>query len=131
MKNILLLFVLLNTILGATVLVTKASKDILYNEKITTSNVYFDYTNNLKRSCSPISKQELKKNEYVAKIILKRGRIICKKDIVVATRNKIIFNFGSIQIERDGKVIKETNEYIRIKQANGKIEKIYKNGNIK
>ncbi|RLA74128.1 MAG: hypothetical protein DRG78_21570 [Epsilonproteobacteria bacterium] len=128
MKGIFLLFITLSTILNAAVQVTKASEEIPYNSRITTSNVYFDYVNNLKTSCSPINKDILKKNVYVAKIILKRGRIICRKDVVIANQNRIIFNFGSIEIEKDGKLIRETGSYIKIKNTNGKIEKIYKNG---
>ena len=40
----------------------------------------------------------------------------------------MIFDFGNIEIEKDGKVIKDTKQYVRIKNNDGTIEKIYKDG---
>ena len=33
-----------------------------------------------------------------------------------------------IEVEREGSVIKETNQYIKIKNLDGSVEKIYKDG---
>jgi hypothetical protein len=115
--------------INASVLVVKASKDINYKAKINSSVVYLAYVNDVKRSCSPISKKDIIAHQYRAKLILKKNRIICKKDLYIGQLNKLIFDFGNIAIERDGKLIKETTDYIKIRNENGKIEKIYKHEN--
>jgi hypothetical protein len=110
------------------VLVVKASKNIKYKEKIEPSYVHLEYINNLKRSCSLVTKDDIDKKIYRAKVFLKKGRVICKKDIYIAQKNRLIFNFGSIEIEKDGKLIKETKDYLRIRNIDGKIDKLYKDG---
>ena len=40
----------------------------------------------------------------------------------------MIFNFGNIQIEQNGEIIFQNDKYITIKKNNGKVKKIYKNG---
>ncbi len=131
MKRIILTILLFYTFLDASVLVIKASKNIKYKEKITSKDVYLKYVDNVKRFCIPISKDDIISAEYKAKINIKKGRTLCKKDLYISKENRLLFNFGSIEIEKDGKIIKETKEYIRIRNENGKIEKIYKNGLMK
>lgn len=53
-----------------------------------------------------------------------------QKDLDKDKNNSVLFNFGSIQIERPGKIIFENDEYIRIKREDGQVEKIYKDGRI-
>lgn len=71
---------------------------------------------------------KLKSNKYRAKHYISRNKPICAKDIYEAKSKKIKFNFGYLEIERDGEIIKETQKYIKIKNLDGTIEKIYKNG---
>ncbi len=133
MKKYFFIFLFLTVILEASIEVFKASKNIQYKDKIIKSDVYIDNIdlNDLKRFCKPITKKDLLTDTYRAKIYIKRGNIICKKNLYkVKKGNKLLFNFGSIQIERSGKIIRETKEYIRLKDDNGKIQKIYKNGRI-
>ena len=64
------------------------------------------------------------KSFYLWKIL--KNRVICKKSLYMTSSKKIKFNFGFIEIEKDGEVLKETSKYIRIKNADGTVEKIYK-----
>ncbi len=130
MKKIFLLISMF-VFLDASQLVIKASKNIEYKSKIKKSDLFLDYADNIKKFCQPITKEDILNNKYRAKIHIRKGHIICKKDLLklnAKSANRILFNFGSIEIERDGKIIRETKDYIRIKNENGKIEKIYKDG---
>jgi len=69
-----------------------------------------------------------KENKYRAKHYIFKNKPICKKDVYIPASKKIKFNFGLLEIERDGEIIKETDNYIKIKNLNGTIEKIYKHG---
>jgi len=71
---------------------------------------------------------KLKKNKYRAKHYIAKNRAMCKKSLYIVPNNKINFNFGPLEIESFGKVIKETDQYIKIRKPDGKIEKIYKDG---
>lgn len=71
---------------------------------------------------------KLKNNKYRASHYINKNRVICKKSLFILPSSKINFNFGSLEIERSGKVLQETNKYIKIRKPNGKIEKIYKDG---
>ena len=128
MKNILYICLFFTVHLNASVLAIKVVNTISYKNGIYPKDLKQVYVNNIKSSCIPLTKEDIMSNEYKAKVFLKIGKILCKKDVYIAKNNRIVFNFGSIQIEREGKVIKETSEYIRIRNANGKIEKIYKDG---
>ncbi len=131
MKKLFISFLFLLINLNASVVVIKASKNIPYKEKIQKSHLYQDKvsTEEISRYCKPIVEEDLFLNQYRAKSHIKAGNIICRKDLYVAKKsNKVIFNFGNLSIERNAKVIKETEKYIRIKNENGKVEKIYKDG---
>lgn len=69
---------------------------------------------------------ELKTNNYRAKHYIMKNRAICADDVYIAQAKKVKFNFGSLEIVKDGEIIKETSKYIKIKNLDGKIEKIYK-----
>ncbi len=128
MRNFFLFVIISTLYLDASILVIKASEHIKYKAKITPDKVRLEYVDNVKRSCIPVTKKEIISNEYRSKLIMKKGRIICKKDVYVADKNRIIFDFGGIEIEKDGKVIRETKDYIKIRKANGKFETIRKDG---
>ncbi len=132
MKYFLIILIFSSVILEASIEVIKARVNIEYKQKITKSDIYLDNVSfkEVKRFCKPIEKESfINNNDYRAKIHIKRGNIICTKDLYKMKKaNKILFNFGSIQIEKNGKVIRETKDYIRIKNDNGEIQKIYKNG---
>ncbi len=109
--------------------VVKARYKISYKQKITKSNIYKDKTPKIKKYCIPISVEDILSTQYRAKKYIKRDEIICTKDVYkLKTNNRLLFNFGAIQIEKDGKIIRETKDYVRIKNDNGEVQKIYKNG---
>ncbi len=128
MGKIIVFIVCSSLFLQSAILVVKSSTNIRYQEEISSSNVHLEYVNNVKRSCSPVTKKEIIKNKYSAKVFFRKGRIICKKDVYSKHNNILIFDFGTIEIEKSGKIIRETNDYIRVKDSTGKVNKIYKNG---
>jgi hypothetical protein len=83
------------------------------------------------RHCKPVKLSDLNKAPYIAKHYMSKGSIVCHKDIKRYEKSSILFDFGTLEIEKDGKVINNTNKYIKIKKPNGKVEKIYKDGRIK
>ena len=128
MKKLFLLLCVTVVFLDASVLVIKASKNIKYKSKIKIEDTFLTYVNSVRSSCIPLNKNDMLSNQYRAKLYIKKGRVICKKDVYLAQKNRLLFDFGSIEIERDGKIIRETEDYIRIKDEDGNIDKIYKDG---
>jgi hypothetical protein len=100
-------------------------KEIIVLNKLSKANVL-----SVKKYCIPVTIDNLEENKYIATHYLRKGSILCMKDIKRYKKNSVIFNFGSIQIEKSGKIIFENNEYIKIKRNDGKIEKIYKDGRL-
>ena len=107
-------------------------KNINFKEEISKDHYKIVEYNDLNRKIYNIkckeylSLEDLKSNSYRAKHYIKKNRVICKKSLYITSSKKIKFNFGSIEIEKDGEIIKETSKYIRIKNADGTVEKIYK-----
>ena len=114
--------------LNASILVLKTAQEIEFRQLLSKKDVYSANVNNVQKSCSPITKEDILSGKYRSKGHFKKNRILCKKDVFIADKNRIIFNFGMIEIERDGKVLNQTDDYVRIKNTSGKIEKIYKDG---
>ena len=101
-------------------------KEIISVKKLSSANVL-----SVKKYCIPATISDFEQDKYFAKHYIRKGSIICLKDIEKYRKNSILFNFGSIQIERNGKLIFENDEYIKIKRNDGKIEKIYKDGRLR
>ena len=78
--------------------------------------------------CTTFDKNLLKKAKYQARRFIYKGRAICYKDVQKIIINSVRANFGNIEIQRNGNVISENKNYIKIKNYDGKIIKIYKNG---
>lgn len=111
------------------VIVTKSKinyNEIISLEKLSASNIL-----SVKKYCIPATISDFKQDKYIAKHYIKKGSIVCLKDIEKYIKNSILFNFGSIQIERNGKLVFENDEYIKIKRNDGRIEKIYKDGRLR
>jgi hypothetical protein len=70
----------------------------------------------------------LKKNKYFAKHFIDKNKPICLKDVYVPKINKVNFKFGNLEIEKEAELVKETKSYIKIKNLDGTIEKIYIDG---
>jgi len=110
---------------GETILVS--AKDIKYKEYLDYGNLQ-EVVTPKKVRCEMFDKQKLFENKYIASRYIVKNTPICTKDVQIAPNHKVKFDFGNIEIERDGEFLGETKEYIRIKRPDGTIEKIDKNG---
>jgi hypothetical protein len=126
-KTILLLL-FSSTLFSYDVLMTL--KDIKFKEKITQENLVLKQINTLSKNCTPLSVEEFKKGTYTASHYIFKDSILCTNDVIKYEKESVVFDFGSLQIEHEGKIIYENDQYIRIKKQDGTIEKIYKNGKI-
>ncbi|MDD2640738.1 MAG: hypothetical protein WCY75_09665 [Sulfurimonadaceae bacterium] len=127
-KTILLLLIFSSTLFSYEVLTTR--KDIKFKEKITKENLVLKQVDTLSKNCTPLSLQELDNGVFTASHYIFKDSILCSNDVVKYEKESVIFDFGSLQIEHEGKIIYENDQYIRIKKQDGTIEKIYKNGKI-
>jgi len=127
--SLILLCFGLSNLFAIEVLVAKEKikfKEIIHVKKLMRKKAAKIY-----RHCVPVTLNDLHKTTYSAKHHIPKGSIICIKDIQIYQKTSIIFDFGSLEIEKDGKVIRDTSKYIKIKKPDGKIEKIYKDGRLK
>ena len=131
--RILVCILCLNIFLNASQIVLFAIKDINYKALLTNQNISKKplLKKDKELRCLPFTQEALEAGNYRAKHYIKKGSIICKKDVYLPQNNRVIFNFGAIKIEKSGKVVRETSNYVRIKNESGKVEKIYKDGRIK
>jgi len=104
--------------------------NIKYKEHLNYDNLFLSNTHKKVR-CTIFDKENLKKNTYEAKHYIMKNKPICNKDVKVSINNKIRYDFGNIVIERSGEVIVETKNYIKVKNNDGTVDKIYKNGQYK
>jgi hypothetical protein len=72
--------------------------------------------------------KKLKKNKYFAKHYISKNKPICAKDVYIPLQNKVNVRFGNLEIEKEAELIRETKSYIKIKNVDGTIEKIYIDG---
>jgi hypothetical protein len=105
-----------------------ANKNIDYKSKIYTYDVRLIQANQKFKCKKYINVIDLKKNKYYASHYIAKDRTICASDVFIPESNTIRFKFGNLEIEREGEIVKETDEYIRIKNLDGTIDKIYKDG---
>ncbi|MEA3316101.1 MAG: hypothetical protein U9Q30_09615 [Campylobacterota bacterium] len=133
-KIILLLCLISSSFSIDTQLVPVSIKSINYKEEVNSSKYILVEVNDTNKLIYNIRCKDyadinkLKSNKYRAKHYIKKNKVICKKSLYTIANNKINFDFGSFEIESFGKVIQETNQYVKIRKPNGKIEKIYKDG---
>lgn len=118
----------INSLFASEQVVVVASKSINWKELLTSSNVKFVEPSSTLKCDKYIDIEILKDNQYRAKHYIAQGRAICDDDVYLQSGKKIKFNFGMLEIEKNGEVIKETKEYIKIRNLDGSIEKIYKDG---
>ena len=125
MKIIFIIFIFLINLNSTEILVSK--KNINYKQLIDINNLeLLNISNDIR--CTTFDKNLLKSNKYQAKRFIYKGRSICYKDVQKVVINKVKADFGNIEIQRNGKIISENNDYVKIKNYDGKIIKIYKNG---
>lgn len=126
MKIVILLTYLLSSyMLSEMILVS--NKDINYKEIVDEKNLRYIQSDQ-KIRCRVFDKNLFRVKSYEARHYIKKNRAICYKDLKMVKVNKVRYDFGNIVIQRDGKILGETNEYIKVKSNNGKIYKIKKNG---
>ena len=108
-----------------------AKKDIGYKKMVKLSNLFFKKTDKLSKFCKPFDASILENESYYALHYISKGSIICTKDVEKHNRKSVRFNFGSLEIEKEGEIIYENEKFIKIRKFDGKIEKIYKDGRLK
>lgn len=106
-----------------------AKNEIGYNEKVLITDLMAKNVSQ-PNHCIPLTLTDLNNDTYVTLHFILKGSILCHNDVKVYKKESVVFDFGSLQIEKNGKVIYENDEYIRIKRDDGKIEKIYKDGRL-
>ena len=122
-------FLLNINLFAISVLVSKES--ISFEEKLDNTKVAVQNVAEINKSCVPLTLSELQNSDYVTTHHINKNTIICSKDVKKYENESIIFNFGGLKIEKKGKVIYENKDFIRIKNTDGTIEQIYKDGRIK
>lgn len=125
-KILFLIFLFVHNLFAIDVLVSK--NNIAYKEIIKLSNLKIVKVEKVQKTCKALKINDLKKRKYISKHYINKKSIICLKDIKIYKKDSVIFNFGTIEIEKDGIIVYENDNYITIKKRNGKLEKIYKNG---
>lgn len=109
-----------------TVLVTNSA--LKYEELIDKGKLKVLNVSSLKKACIPLKINEIKTNKYVTAHYINKGSILCRRNVKEYKDNGVVFNFGSIQIEKKGKILQDNDKFIRIRKPNGRVEKIYKDG---
>lgn len=122
---------LLTTINLFAVNVIVSSKTIAFEEKVDSSKIRSEEVAEINKFCIPLKLSDIEKNNYIATHHINRNTVICMKDVRKSDNESIIFNFGGVKIEKKGKIIYENKDFIRIKNVDGTIEQIYKDGRIK
>jgi len=109
-----------------------ATKNINYKEKLT-DEIFMtkEVDTKLKKECEDFNITTVVSKGYIAKRFIVKDTLVCAKDIEPNDKKSVVFDFGSFEIEQQGKVIFENDEFIRIKKNDGSIEKIYKDGRMK
>ena len=105
-----------------------ANKNINYKSKIYSHDVRLIQENQKFKCKKYLNVIDLKKNKYYALHYIAKDRAICAEDVFIPKSNTIRFKFGNLEIEKEGTIVKETEEYIKIKSLDGTIDKIYKDG---
>ncbi len=126
LKLSFLVFLLNINLFAISVLVSKVA--INFEEKIDSSKVVVQNVDEINKFCTPLTLSQLQNKEYITTHYINRNTIICIKDVKKYENESVIFNFGGVKIEKKGKVIYENSEFIRIKNLDGTIEQIYKDG---
>ena len=129
LKLSFLVFLLNVNVFAISVVVSKEA--INFEEKVDSSKVVAQNVNEINKSCIPLKLSQLQNEDYITTHYINKNTIICIKDVKKYENESVIFNFGGVKIEKKGKVIYENSDFIRIKNVDGTIEQIYKDGRIK
>lgn len=126
---IVLFFIFTSQLFSMELIVAK--ENIPFKKKLTPDILMLKDFKAIPPNCRPIKLKNLKDNKYFSSKYIKKNQVICMDDVKSSNGNKVIFNFGSIEIETSGRIMFENDEYIKIKKENGKVEKIYKDGRLR
>jgi hypothetical protein len=129
LKLSFVVFILNINLFAISVLVSNES--INFEEKIDNTKVKIQNVDEINKTCIPLKLTQIQNEEYITTHYINKNTIICLKDVKKYEDESIIFNFGGVKIEKKGKIIYENNDFIRIKNIDGTIEQIYKDGRIK
>jgi len=128
-KKVLIILSMVYSVLHAEVQVLPlVNKQINYKSKIYSQNTRLIQANDKYKCKKYLDIQTLKQNKYYAKHFISKNKPLCAKDVYIPQINKVKFRFGNLEIEKDGELIRETKSYIKIKNVDGTIEKIYTDG---
>lgn len=127
-KIILLLLIVCSSLFSYEVLTVR--KDIRFKEKIIKENLVLKHVETLGNNCTPLSLKDLENESYTASHYLFKDSIVCMNDVIKYEKESVLFDFGILEIEQEGKVIYENDKFIRLKKQDGTVEKIYKDGKI-
>lgn len=127
-KILLLLLLCVTSLFSAEVLTV--TKEIRYKEKIQKDKLSLKRVDNLDKGCVPLRLEDLEKDSYSASHYMFENSVVCMNDVIKYEKESVLFDFGILQIEQEGKVIYENDKFIRLKKQDGTIEKIYKDGQI-
>lgn len=125
----LVLLLFCTNMMAVTVLISTQS--INFEQKIDKSMFKVSNIQQLNKACNPLKLSQIQNGEYITTHYINKNTIICEKDVKQYKDNFVIFNFGGFEIEKEGKIIYENDEFIRIKKQDGSFEKIYKDGRLK
>ena len=127
-KTILLVLLFSSSLFSYDVFITR--KDIRFKEKIQKEDLSLTQVDNLKPNCTPLSSKDLENESFTASHYLFKDSIVCMNDVIKYEKESVLFDFGILEIEQEGKIIYENDKFIRLKKQDGTIEKIYKDGKI-
>ena len=108
-----------------------STDSIAFEEQIDSNKVKLQNVSEVGKSCVPLKLTQLQNEKYITTHYINKNSIICMKDVKKYENESVIFNFGGVEIEKKGKVIYENDDFIRIKNLDGTIEQIYKDGRTK
>lgn len=129
LKLSFIVFLLNINLFAINVLVSK--KTIAFEEKIDISQVEVKEMSEINKFCIPLKMTDIQESNYISTHHINKNTVICMKDVKKSENESIVFNFGGLKIEKKGKIIYENKDFIRIKNADGTIEQIYKDGRLK
>ena len=127
-KLLLILFVSSFVYAKENIVIPLSNKNINYKNKIYTQDVRLIQINNNFKCKEYLDIRLLKKNKYFASHYIAKNKPICAKDVYIPQMNKVKFKFGNLEIEKEAELVRETKSYIKIKNVDGTIEKIYIDG---
>ena len=118
-----------NSLFSASIqVVPLANKTINYKNKIYSQDTRIIQVNEKYKCKEYLDITKLKQNKYFAKHFIAKNKPLCAKNVFIPEVNKVKFSFGNLEIEKNAELIRETKSYIKIKNADGTIEKIYIDG---